>query len=45
MKYVCIPESLNMNILHQLFDYKITFVNSQRENINKKGDMVLKNQF
>ena len=25
----CIPESFNTNISHQLFDYKITFVNSQ----------------
>ena len=24
----CIPESINANISHQLFDYKITFVNS-----------------
>ena len=25
----CIPESFNTNISHQLFDYTITFVNSQ----------------
>ena len=34
-----------MNILHQLFDYKITFVNSECENLNAKGDFVLKNGF
>ena len=28
-KNICIPESFNTNILHQLFDYTITFVNSQ----------------
>ena len=27
---------------HQLFDYKITFVNSQHENTNSNGDFVLK---
>ena len=26
-------------------NYKITFVNSQRENTNSKGDVVLKNRF
>ena len=26
-----------MNISHQLFDYKITFVNSKLENTNSKG--------
>ena len=26
-----------MNISHQLFYYKITFVNSQRKNTNSKG--------
>ena len=36
-------ESFNTNISHQLFD-KITFVNSQRENTNSKGDFVLKNR-
>ena len=35
--FFCIPESFNTNILHQLFDYKITFLNSQ------KGNFVLKN--
>ena len=28
-KGFCIPESLNTNILYQLFDYTITFMNSQ----------------
>ena len=27
--YFCIPESLNTNISHQLFDFTMTFVNSQ----------------
>ena len=27
----CIPENFNTNNSHKLFDYKITFVNSQRE--------------
>ena len=31
-----------MNISHQLFDYTINFVNSQRENTNSKSDFVLK---
>ena len=31
---LCVPESFNMNISHQLFDYKITFVNLQREITN-----------
>ena len=29
-KTLCIPESFNASISHQLFDYTITFVNSQR---------------
>ena len=29
------------NISHQLFYYKITFVNSQLEDTNSKGDFVL----
>ena len=37
---IYIPESFNTNISHQLFDYKITFVNSQHKNINSKGDFV-----
>ena len=41
----CIPESFNKNISHQLFDDKITFVNSQHEYTNSKGDFVLKNPF
>ena len=41
----CISESFNTGILHQLFYYKITFVNSQREKTNSKGDIVPKNLF
>ena len=34
--FLCIPESFNTNILHQLFDYKITFViHSRRTQIPK----------
>ena len=45
-KNLCIPESCNKNISHQLFDYQIiTFVNSQHENKNSKYDFVLKNRF
>ena len=29
IKFFCIPESFNTNISHQLFEYTITFVNSQ----------------
>ena len=39
-----LPESFNTKISCQLFDYKIFFVNSQRENTNSKGDDVLKNR-
>ena len=28
-----------------VFDYKITFVNSIHENLNSKGDFVIKNRF
>jgi hypothetical protein len=42
---ICIPESFNTKISHQLFDYKITSVNSQHENINLKSDFVLKTNF
>ena len=41
----CIPESFNTNISQQLFDYRLTFVNSQRKNTKSKGDLILKNQF
>ena len=44
-KTFCIPESFNTNISHQLFDYTITFVNTQHYNTNSKGDFVLKNRF
>jgi hypothetical protein len=40
----CIPESFTY-ISHQLFDYKITFVNSQHKNTNSKDDFELKNLF
>ena len=46
---ICIPESFNANISHQLFDYTIIFVNSQYQNTNAKGDLhsktVLKRSF
>ena len=45
INYVCIPESYNQNILHQLFNYKITFWNSQLENTNSKDDFEHKNWF
>ena len=35
IKNICIPESFNTNISHQLFDYTITFVNSQHQQIQK----------
>ena len=34
-----------MNISHQRFDLKITFVNSQEKNSNSKGDFVSKPSF
>ena len=42
---IFISESFNTSISHQLFDYKITFHNSQLENTKSKGDFVLKKQF
>jgi hypothetical protein len=41
----CIPESFNKKIPHQLFKYKINFVNVQLQNTNQKGDFVLKTWF
>ena len=41
----CVPESFNKNILNQLIDYKITFVNSLLENTNSKGDFIPENWF
>ena len=41
----CIPESFNMNISHNFFYYKITFVNSKHGHTNSKVDFVLKNRF
>ena len=40
---LCIPESFNTNISHQLLNHKITLVNSQRKYINSKSDFVHKN--
>ena len=42
---ICIPESFNTNIEHQLFDYKITFVNSKHENMISKGNLYSKTGF
>ena len=39
-----ITESFNTNISQHIFDYKISFVNSQLENTNSNGNFVLKNQ-
>ena len=44
-KYICIPKRFNINISHQLLDYKITFVNLQHEKTNSKGDLVQKIRF
>ena len=41
---IFIPESFNTNISHQIFDNKVTFVNSQPKNTNSKGDFVLQNR-
>ena len=35
----------NTNISHQLLENKITYVNSQLEKTNSKGDFALKNWF
>ena len=40
-KYLFVP-IFNTNISHRLFYYKITFVNSQHENTNLKGDLFSK---
>ena len=37
--------NFNTNISHQIFDYSITFVNSQHKNTNSKGDFVLKSNY
>ena len=42
---ICISKSFNTNISHQVFGYKITFVNSQREDTYSKGYFVLKTRF
>ena len=41
MNNICIPENFNTNISHQLFDYIITFENSQHQNTYSKGDFVV----
>ena len=41
--YLFIQEIFNMNISHQLIDYKVTFVNSQHKNKNSKGDILYPN--
>ena len=43
--FYCLPESFNTNISHKLFNYIMTFVNSQREKTNSKGDFIHKNRF
>ena len=37
---VCMPGRFNANISHQLFDFKITFVNLQRKNTNSKDHFI-----
>ena len=44
LNFYYIPESFNTNISQQHFDI-ITFVNSQHEKTNSKGDFVLKKWF
>ena len=44
-KYICLPENFNTNISHQFFDYIMTFMNSQHQNKNSKGDFVLNDPF
>ena len=45
IKFICIPDGSNTkNFIHRLFEYTITFVNSQHENGNSTGDIVLKNR-
>ena len=38
----CTLKSFNTYISHQLFDYKITFANSQSKNTNSRDGLVLK---
>ena len=42
---LCAAKSFDMNIWHHLFDYKVIFVNSQREDTNAKGDYDSKTGF
>ena len=41
--FVYHAESSITNISHQLFDYKITYLNSQHDNTISRDDFVLKN--
>ena len=43
--YFCLPKSLNANISHQLFHYKITFVNPQHEKVILNSKTVLSVRF
>ena len=43
--FVHIPKSFITNILHQFFEHKIKFVNSQHAHTNLEGYFVLKNRF
>ena len=45
LKSICIPESFIPIISHKLFYFKLTFMISQCENTNSKGDFVVKNRF
>ena len=40
-----IPESYNTNITHQILDYKINILRSQRKNTNSKVDLSSKTGF
>ena len=42
---ICIPESFDTNISHQLFELEITLVNSQHKNANSNDDFEIKNRF
>ena len=42
---IYLPKSFNKKLSQPLFDYKMTFVNSQRENTNSKVNFLLINWF
>ena len=44
-KYILVYQIALIRTFHTRFDYKITFVNSQHEETNSKGDFILKNRF